>query len=207
MKNIKSKDFKDSMEKVEFKVYKNLNECIDSLLFPKETVIAELNCEIENTKINVCLDVFGEVRIFYKDELYLDPNDFPEELKNIIAQNTQASVILVDLNSYPHDEVCQTVFYLVEPSIIKLNKAIRREPSVFNRIRNKNVILNKSLLSGKDIRDFEMESNIKVFYNMPPLDERQRNSAINDFLTRIGIISQTTSDNDNSGRVFGLFRR
>ena len=130
-----------------------------------------------------------------------------EELKNIIAQNTQASVILVDLNSYPHDEVCQTVFYLVEPSIIKLNKAIRREPSVFNRIRNKNVILNKSLLSGKDIRDFEMESNIKVFYNMPPLDERQRNSAINDFLTRIGIISQTTSDNDNSGRVFGLFRR
>lgn len=102
MKNIKSKDFKDSMEKVEFKIYKDLSECIDSLLFPKETVIAELNCEIENTKINVCLDVFGEVRIFYKDELYLDSNDFPEELKNIIKQGLlyEHKDVYVDSNNW-----------------------------------------------------------------------------------------------------------
>ena len=42
---------------------------------------------------------------------------------------------------------------------------------------------------------------------MPPLDERQRNGAINDFLVRTGLISQTTNNDANSGRVFGLFRK
>ena len=130
-----------------------------------------------------------------------------DDLKNLIASNSQAPVILIDLNAYPHDEVCHEVFYLIEPSIIKLNKLIRREPSAFNRVRNKKVILNKSLLSNKDISDFEMESNIRVAYNMPPLDERQRNGAINDFLVRTGLISQTANNDANSGRVFGLFRK
>ena len=65
----------------------------------------------------------------------------------------------------------------------------------------------KSLLSSKDISDFELETGLKVFYNMPPLDERQRNGAINDFLVRTGLISQTANNNANSGRVFGLFRK
>ncbi len=129
-----------------------------------------------------------------------------DELKDLIASNSQAPVILIDLNAYPHDEVCHEVFYLIEPSIIKLNKLIRREPSAFNRVKNKKVILNKSLLSSKDISDFEMESNIRVSYNMPPLDERQRNGAINDFLVRTGLISQT-NNTGNSGKVFGLFRK
>lgn len=171
------------------------------------TLIYMLKKELEavlNTAV-LAIEVDRHDFVFFNNKNMISTSK--ENLKEIIAQNTQAKVILIDLNSYPHDEVCQTVFYLVEPSIIKLNKAIRREPNVFNRIRNKNVILNKSLLSGKDIRDFEIESNIKIFYNMPPLDERQRNSAINDFLTRVGIISQTRNDSDSSGRVFGLFRR
>lgn len=144
--------------------------------------------------------------VFFNDKNMISTTK--EDLKDIIAQNTQAQVILIDLNAYPHDEVCQEVFYLIEPSIMKLNKAIRREPTVFSRVKNKNVILTKSLLSNKDVGDFEMESNIKVFYNMPPLDERQRNGAINDFLGRIGLLTSTSKQsNNNSGRVFGLFRR
>ena len=130
-----------------------------------------------------------------------------DDLKDIIAQNTQAQVILVDLNSYPHDEVCQEVFYLVEPSIMKLNKTIVKEPTIFSRIKSKNIILMKSLLSSKDISDFELETGLKVFYNMPPLDERQRNGAINDFLGRLGLLTLSEPDNTDSGRVFGLFRR
>lgn len=130
-----------------------------------------------------------------------------DDLKDIIAQNTQAQVILVDLNSYPHDEVCQEVFYLVEPSIMKLNKTIVKEPTIFSRIKSKNIILMKSLLSSKDISDFELETGLKVFYNMPPLDERQRNGAINDFLGRLGLLTLSAPDNTDSGRVFGLFRR
>lgn len=171
------------------------------------TLIYMLKKELE-ASINatvLAIEVDKKDFVFFNEKNMISTTK--EDLKDIISQNTQAQVILVDLNAYPHDTVCQTVFYLVEPSVIKLNKAIRREPNVFNRIKNNNVILTKSLLSSKDIADFELESNIKVFYNMPPLDERQRNGAINDFLGRIGLISSMSSQNNNSGRVFGLFRR
>lgn len=181
--------------------FRSITDCAGST-----TLIYMLKKELESAMNATVLAIEVGKRdfVFFNEKNMISTTK--EDLKDIITQNTQAQVILVDLNAYPHDEVCQEVFYLVEPSIIKLNKAIRREPNVFNRIRNKNVILTKSLLSNKDIADFEVESNIKVFYNMPPLDERQRNGAINDFLGRIGLISSMSSSN-NSGRVFGLFRR
>lgn len=171
------------------------------------TLIYMLKKELEaalNTSV-LAIEVDKHDFAFFNQKNMLSTNK--DELKNLIANNSQAPVILVDLNAYPHDEVCHEVFYLIEPSIIKLNKLIRREPSAFNRVRNKKVILNKSLLSSKDISDFEMESNIKVAYNMPPLDERQRNGAINDFLMRVGLIGQSAGNDTNSGRVFGLFRK
>lgn len=171
------------------------------------TLIYMLKKELEaalNTPV-LAIEVDRRDFMFFNQKNMLSVSK--DDLKNLIASNSQAPVILIDLNAYPHDEVCHEVFYLIEPSIIKLNKLIRREPSAFNRVRNKKVILNKSLLSSKDISDFEMESNIRVAYNMPPLDERQRNGAINDFLVRTGLISQTANNDANSGRVFGLFRK
>lgn len=171
------------------------------------TLIYMLKKELEaalNTPV-LAIEVDRRDFMFFNQKNMLSVSK--DDLKNLIASNSQAPVILIDLNAYPHDEVCHEVFYLIEPSIIKLNKLIRREPSAFNRVRNKKVILNKSLLSNKDISDFEMESNIRVAYNMPPLDERQRNGAINDFLVRTGLISQTANNDANSGRVFGLFRK
>ena len=171
------------------------------------TLIYMLKKELEaalNTPV-LAIEVDKRDFMFFNQKNMLSVSK--DDLKNLIASNSQAPVILIDLNAYPHDEVCHEVFYLIEPSIIKLNKLIRREPSAFNRVRNKKVILNKSLLSNKDISDFEMESNIRVAYNMPPLDERQRNGAINDFLVRTGLISQTANNDANSGRVFGLFRK
>ena len=171
------------------------------------TLIYMLKKELEaalNTPV-LAIEVDKRDFMFFNQKNMLSVSK--DDLKNLIASNSQAPVILIDLNAYPHDEVCHEVFYLIEPSIIKLNKLIRREPSAFNRVRNKKVILNKSLLTSKDISDFEMESNIRVAYNRPPLDERQRNGAINDFLARTGLISQTANNNANSGRVFGLFRK
>ncbi len=171
------------------------------------TLIYMLKKELEavlNTTV-LAVEVDKHDFVFYNEKNMIATTK--DELKNIIASNSQSPVILIDLNTYPKDDVCHEVFYLIEPSIIKLNKLIRREPSAFNRVKNKKVILNKSLLLNKDISDFEMESGIKVSYNMPPLDERKRNGAINDFLARVGLIAQTTANGNNSGKVFGLFRR
>ena len=77
---------------------------------------------------------------------------------------------------------------------------------MFSKLNNKKVVLNQSLLLNNDVFDFESEAAIRVFYNMPPLDERKRNAIIGDFLTKLGILSPN-SKNGNNNKIFGLFRR
>ena len=129
------------------------------------------------------------------------------QLKQALAQLRNVKVILVDLNGIPDDSFCNEVLYLVEPSTIKLNKLIRRNREILGKLRNCKVVLNKSLLQSNDVADFESEANLKVYYNMPPLDERKRNGIINDLLVKLGLLNSSSSTNENQGRIFGLFRR
>ena len=76
-----------------------------------------------------------------------------------------------------------------------------------NNLKNKKIVLNQSLLSKKDVLDFEYESKNKVFYNMPPLDEREKDIyALNAFLVRLGFIKQQTSKEQvKKNKLFGIF--
>lgn len=96
-----------------------------------------------------------------------------------IASNGDKEVILVDLND--NDQaigLCQEVIYLLEPSILKLNKLLMINRHVFQDLKNKKVILNQSMLTSRDVIDFEYESRIKVYYNLPPLDDRSTNNQV-----------------------------
>jgi hypothetical protein len=128
------------------------------------------------------------------------------EVKNTISNNVNAKIVLVDLNNAVDDSYCGDVIYLIEPTTIKLNKLIQRNKTIFSNIKGKKVVLNKSSLLNNDVNDFEGEAGIKVFYNMPSLDERKRNEIISDFLVRLGLLSGN-SNNNSSGGIFGLFRR
>ena len=128
------------------------------------------------------------------------------DIKNTIAKYSNASIILVDLNNCPDNSFCGDVLYLIEPSTIKLNRLVRRNRVIFSKLVGKKVILNQSLLLNNDVFDFESEAGIKVFYNMPPLDERKRNSIIHDFLSKLGLFNEPVNSN-NSSKIFGLFRR
>jgi len=148
----------------------------------------------------------------------IDKNDFQlfndkhmvsvkqSEIKTAIQKYSSASIILVDLNSIPDDSFCGDVIFLLEPSTIKLNKLVRRNRNIFNKLSSRKVILNQSLLLNNDVFDFESEAGIKVFYNMPPLDERKRNAILNDFLTKLGLFNKNPH-NSGSSKIFGLFRR
>ena len=129
------------------------------------------------------------------------------EIKSVMQRFPNASIILVDLNDCKDDTFCADVLYLLEPSTIKLNKLVRKNSSIFGQLMNKKIILNKSLLLNNDVFDFENEAGVKVFYNMPPLDERKRNAIINDFLSRLGLFQTTAQSSGNSNKIFGLFRR
>lgn len=130
----------------------------------------------------------------------------PDQIQATLTKYVGASVILVDLNDMPDDSFCSDVLYLLEPSTLRLNKLMRRNHNVFSKLQQKKIILNKSLLTNKDITDFEYEARTKVFYNMPPLDERKKNPIFDDFLARLGLVSKKEEKKENT-KIFGLFRR
>ena len=130
------------------------------------------------------------------------------DIKSTLQKYSNASVILVDLNACRDDSFCGDVIYILEPSTIKLNKLVKRNRIVFSKLINHKVILNKSLLLNTDVFDFESEAGIKVFYNMPPLDERKRNAIINDFLSKLGVLRRSgPATVSGASKIFGLFRR
>ena len=95
-------------------------------------------------------------------------------LSAAINKFDSASHILVDINN-GNEDICDEIIYLIEPSIIKLNKMMLINKNIFDKLYGKKIILNKSLLGAKDITDFEYESHSKITYNIPPLNDRELN--------------------------------
>ena len=97
-------------------------------------------------------------------------------------------VILVDLNnSVTAEGLCQLIIYLVEPTTIKVNRLMTVNPSTFRNLKGKKIVLNQSMLNKKELAEFEYEAKIKAFYNMPPINERDKNNQdIIDFLNKLG---------------------
>ena len=95
-------------------------------------------------------------------------------LSAAINKFDSASHILVDINN-GNEDVCDEMIYLIEPSIIKLNKMMLINRNIFDKLYGKKIILNKSLLGTKDITDFEYESHSKIAFNIPPLNDRELN--------------------------------
>ncbi|MCM1370348.1 MAG: hypothetical protein NC181_00445 [Clostridium sp.] len=111
------------------------------------------------------------------------------DLINVIKQNSDKNVIIVDLNnSTTAPSLCSDILYLIEPSTIKLNKLVTLKPVVLKELKGKKVVLNKSSLNEKDIKDFSYEANLDVFYNLPALDERKVNEEVISLLNKLNIM-------------------
>lgn len=126
-----------------------------------------------------------------KDFLYISDKELVSTTKDGLAAELlkyrNASVILVDLND-GDTKLCSDVIYLVEPSSMKLNKMMRRDSKVFEKLKGKKIVLARSMLTLQDITEFEYEAKTKIFFNLPPMDERQDNSSVlQDLLNRLGI--------------------
>lgn len=128
------------------------------------------------------------------------------ELNERVKSLNNCNVIFIDLNDCQDTSVCTDIIYLMEPSTLQLNKMIRKNRKVFEKLNGKKIILNKSMLNNKDVGDFEYESNSKIFYNLPALDERKKNDSVNDLLFRLGLLSDTASKKTESNKIFGIFK-
>ena len=109
------------------------------------------------------------------------------EINRIIGENHDKEVILVDLNnSQMAENSCQQVIYLMEPSIVKLNKLLMTKPRVADEVKNKLVVLNKTVISEKDLNTFQYETKINPFAILRPVDDHQRSEEVYDFLRKLG---------------------
>ena len=127
---------------------------------------------------------------YFKDKDTLTVKD--DEINNIVSKYNSIDIFLLDLNKSNKEYLCTDVLYLVEPSILKLNKLAIINPKIINDIKGKKVVLNKSLLSESEIADFEVETRIKVYYNIPPLNDKKDNSDIlSPLLEKLGYIKKS----------------
>ena len=141
----------------------------------------------EKYRVSVrCIEVDSRDFVYFRDKnmVSCERNQLASEL----LKSKDFNIILVDLNGYD-DSVCDDTIYLVEPSVIKLNKLMMRDRGAFAKLKDKKIIINRCVLNDADIREFAREAMINIFYTLPVLNDREMSNEIDNLLKKIGLIS------------------
>ena len=140
-----------------------------------------------------------------RDFVYFNDKDLisikEDQIEDTINKYNTIDTFIIDLGNSKKDYLCTDVLYLIEPSTIKLNKLVLINPKVFKELEGKKVILNKSLLNNNDIANFEVEADLKVFYNMPPLNDKEDVSdKILPLLEKLGYVKEVVKEESSNKR-------
>lgn len=135
----------------------------------------------------VGLEMFKQDLMFYHDP-NLSACFNRQDLESKLKLYEDVSAVIIDLNEFGEaDKYCDEILYLIEPSYVMLTKLLKKNRNAFAELKDKKVVLNKSFVNDQEIPDFEYESRIKVFDNIPPLNDRDKNiQNINDLLIKLG---------------------
>lgn len=169
------------------------------------TLVYMLKKQLKNRKV-LAVEVNSNDFSYFNDSELLSTS--ANQLPQLKSRFMQFDIVLIDINnsSVDLDGTCNEVIYLLEPSTIKLNKLMRRDRQALEKIKDKKIVLNKSLLTMSDLKEFEYEAKVKMFYNIPPLDERKDSQMVLDsFLAKLGL--STTETNNSGGSLFDIFKR
>ena len=149
------------------------------------TLVYLMKKHLEKKYRVLALEVEKRDFIYFNDKTLLSLSN--SVIGNILTTNEDKDIILVDLNGSPTAEnFCTDVLYLIEPSIIKINRLLSIKPKILSELKSKKIILCPSMLNSKDVKDFEYESTLKVFYNLPPVDDHGKNREIDELLIKLG---------------------
>ena len=127
------------------------------------------------------------------------------EFNSQLSKYRNHEVVLVDLNTFSLEASCKEIIYLVEPSTLKLNRMMILDSETFNKLKGSKVVLNQSMLSNNDVREFEFESKSEIFFNIPPVDDKAKtNPILNQFLFKLGFdrVGGETKENENSVNAY-----
>ena len=129
------------------------------------------------------------IELAHQDYIYFRDSNITvavtlEELNQKLKSLKDKDVIIVDLNGLNGYEICDDILYLIEPGIINLNKLLKNNKV---NLSEGKIILNRSSINDNSIPSFEDETKIKVFANLPNLNERANNiEEINELLIKLG---------------------
>ncbi len=150
------------------------------------TLVYMMKKELENRNFSVlALEVGKRDFAFFGDKNMSSTDKGALATELLKAKNY--NYILVDLNDY-EDNVCDETIYLIEPSIIKLNKLMLRDKAIFSRLKDKKVIINRSVLKAADIKEFASEAGINIFAVLPPFDDRESSADVSGLLIKLGMM-------------------
>ena len=140
--------------------------------------------EAQNKSV-LALEVEKREFAFFREENMVSTDKHSLATEMLKANNF--NYILVDLNDY-EDNVCDETLYLLEPSVIKLNRLMLRDRTIFSKLKDKKVIINRSTFSEADVKEFASEAGIKIFYVLPPINDRERSREIYELLKYLGMV-------------------
>lgn len=204
-------------------VSENVSSNVSSIASSECMIIGFRNATVNAGATSLIYMIKNELNRTYGDNIIaieVDKHDFQyfndknmisvasDNLLSVVKSNQNKSVILVDLNDCRDDSICRDVIYLMEPSVIKINRLVKNRREFLTKLARKKVVLNKCLLSSRDISEFESEAGIRAFYDIPPLNDREKNDILIDFCEKLDLLQEIGSDvnNANSG-IFGMFRK
>lgn len=137
------------------------------------------------------------VEINKRDFMFFNDKDMVScrsvEFNNMLLKYKDANVILVDLNDLDVtlSNLCSDIIYLMESSTLMINKAVMLDNSCFKKISDKKVILNRSVLSEKDVKQLEFETGFKFLGVVPALNDREDNSKyLGPILSKLGLYKE-----------------
>lgn len=144
----------------------------------------------------VGLEMFKQDLMFYHDP-NLSACFNRQDLESKLKLYEDVSAVIIDLNEFGEaDKYCDEILYLIEPSYVMLTKLLKKNRNAFAELKDKKVVLNKSFVNDQEIPDFEYESRIKVFDNIPPLNDRDKNiQNINELLEKLGFNTNNVVNN------------
>lgn len=153
------------------------------------TLTYMLKKTLSNAGISVvAIEVNRRDFIFFNDKEMISTNK--ENLASELLKHRNFQVIIIDLNDLDELDLCTDIIYLLEPSMIKLNKLMIKDRNVFEKMKGRKVVLSRCVLSSKDIAEFEYEAKIKTFFAVPPLDDRSEDfEVLKELLRKLGLMS------------------
>lgn len=131
------------------------------------------------------------IEVNKQDFKYFSDNDMisatTDSLRNVIGSCFNANLILVDLNDYYGNfDMFDEVVYLVEPSVIRLNKLMMENKFAFRENSKNKLMLNMSLLKNDEVNALSNEAGVEFIMNIPPVNDRISNDIILRILALFG---------------------